>query len=72
MLTFILISAVVFGVVACVTKSCAVFIRSIPYILYIYVFLTFFDDSTLIVKASLLTVMLTLSVFLLLYKVDPH
>ena len=72
MLTFILISAIVFGVVACITKSGAVFIRSIPYLLYIYVFLTFFDESHVLVKVSLLTVMLTLSVFLLLYKVDPH
>ncbi len=68
MLEFILIAASVFIVVAVIVRSKSVFIRSIPYILYIYLFLLFFEESIMLLKIIVFTILLTLSIILILYK----
>jgi hypothetical protein len=68
MLEFILIAAAVFISISLIVKSKGVFIRSIPYILYIYLFLLFFEDSELLLKIIIFSILLMLSVVLILYK----
>lgn len=68
MLEFILIATAVFVVISVIVKSKGVFIRSIPYILYIYLFLLFFEDSVLLLKIIVFSILLMLSVILILYK----
>ena len=68
MLEFILIAASVFIAISLIVRSKSVFIRSIPYILYIYLFLLFFEDSVLLLKIIIFSVLLMLSVVLILYK----
>jgi len=68
MIEFILISVAVFVAISLTVKSKGVFIRSIPYILYIYLFLLFFEDSELLLKIIIFSILLMLSVVLILYK----
>lgn len=68
MLEFILIAAAVFAVLSFIVKSKSVFIRSIPYILYIYLFLIFFEDSEMLLRIIVFSILLVLSVVLILYK----
>ena len=68
MLEFILISVAVFVAISIIVKSRGVFIRSIPYILYIYLFLLFFEDSVLLLRIIVFSILLMLSVVLILYK----
>lgn len=68
MLEFILIAATVFIAISLIAKSSSIFIRSIPYILYIYLFLLFFEDSVLYLKIIVFSILLMLSVVLILYK----
>jgi len=68
MLEFILIATLVFLAISLIVKSKSVFIRSIPYVLYIYLFLLFFEESVLLLKIIIFSVLLLLSVVLILYK----
>jgi hypothetical protein len=68
MLEFILIATAIFIVISLIVRSKGVFIRSIPYILYIYLFLLFFEDSVLFLKIIIFSILLMLSVVLILYK----
>ena len=68
MLGFIIAATLTFLTVSLIVKSGSVFLRSIPYVLYIYLFLLFFDDSVLFLKIIIFTILLILSVVLILYK----
>jgi len=68
MLEFILIATAVYLVISLIVKSRSVFIRSIPYVLYIYLFLLFFEDSVILLKIIVFSILLMLSVVLILYK----
>lgn len=68
MLEFILIATAVYITIALIVKSKSVFIRSIPYVLYIYLFLLFFEESVLYLKIIVFAILLMLSVVLILYK----
>jgi Fe2+ transport system protein B len=67
-LEFIIAATLVFLSVSVIVKSRCVFLRSIPYVLYIYLFLLFFEDSALLLKIIIFTILLALSVILILYK----
>jgi Fe2+ transport system protein B len=67
-LEFIIAATLVFLSVSVIVKSRSVFLRSIPYVLYIYLFLLFFEDSALLLKIIIFTILLALSVILILYK----
>lgn len=68
MLEFILIAVAVFVAISIIVKSRGIFIRSMPYILYIYLFLLFFEDSVLFLKIIVFSTLMVLSVVLILYK----
>lgn len=72
MLEFILIATAVYLVISLIVKSRSVFIRSIPYVLYIYLFLLFFEDSVILLKVIVFSILLTLSIVLILYKEFQH
>ncbi|MFZ4591983.1 MAG: hypothetical protein ACOYN6_13355 [Ignavibacteria bacterium] len=68
MLEFILIAVAVFVAISIIVKSRGIFIRSMPYVLYIYLFLLFFEDSVLFLKIIIFSTLMVLSVVLILYK----
>jgi hypothetical protein len=68
MLGFIIAATIIFLSVSLIVKSRSVFLRSIPYVMYIYLFLLFFEDSALLLKIIIFTILLALSVVLILYK----
>ena len=68
MLEFILIATTVFVAISVIVKSKGVFVHSIPYILYIYLFLIFFEDSILLLKIIVFSILMMLSTILILYK----
>jgi hypothetical protein len=68
MLGFIIAATLIFLSISLIVKSRSLFLRSIPYVLYIYLILLFFDDSVFLLKIIIFTILLALSAVLILYK----
>lgn len=68
MFEFALIAAVVFTAIAFIKKSKYLFLKSIPYIIYIHLFLLFFEQESLILKVIIFSVLLIFSAIIVLYQ----
>ena len=68
MLEFVLIAAAIFTVIAFIKKSKYLFLKSIPYIIYIHLFLLFFERESLQLRIILFAVLLIFSVIIILYQ----
>lgn len=68
MFEFVLIAAAVFTVIAFIKKSKYLFLKSIPYIIYIHLFLLFFEGESLQLRIILFSVLLVFSAVIILYQ----
>ncbi|MFA7360192.1 MAG: hypothetical protein WC139_04075 [Candidatus Kapaibacterium sp.] len=68
MYEYLLIAATIFTIIAFIKKSKNLFFKSVPYIIFIYLFLLFYEETSILLKVIIFSVFVVFSAVIVLYE----